>query len=252
MRILALDIERIFDERKASRPSRPRRLEGNDPEGSETDDCQAPRLFGARLPNHRGRGDRSIARHRAFLNLLRRRALLEARLGTRATPVLGSVAAMADYTPLLRRPTYFYVDGQEFWTYEEGVIPLAKGMGFVHGSGHRYRVVDLWFSIDHHGRFDDGLHVFLEKVDASDDRLKPWRPTTSWTGSRGGSTSQMRRGFIHERGPTIDGERSDSVGITQARGGSRASASSGPTGRLSHAAARPQTRRLSSAGAAFR
>ncbi|MGW7102900.1 hypothetical protein [Streptomyces sp. NPDC054883] len=42
--------------------------------------------------------------------------------------------------------------------------------------GDRYRVVDSWFSHDHHGIFDDGLHIFLEPVTEEDDRLRHLAP----------------------------------------------------------------------------
>ncbi|MCU1613015.1 MAG: hypothetical protein JWO98_555 [Frankiales bacterium] len=53
--------------------------------------------------------------------------------------------------------------------------PHTIGTGVV--LGDRYRVVDSWMSFDHHGVFDDGLHIFLERVTEDDDRLKRIAPS---------------------------------------------------------------------------
>lgn len=60
---------------------------------------------------------------------------------------------------------------------ERGFVP-AIGDGFLDGSTRRWRVVDRWFSIDHHGHFADGWHVFLAPVvpGSEDDRLKRIAP----------------------------------------------------------------------------
>ena len=69
-------------------------------------------------------------------------------------------------------PTTFYDGGREFHQ-ENGLVLLSRGDGFVWGDGTRYRVADTWLSFDKHGRFDVGLHVFLERVEegSEDDRL---------------------------------------------------------------------------------
>lgn len=71
-------------------------------------------------------------------------------------------------------PTYYHVIGGEDLPHvEESMLPLVKGDGFIWGDGKRYRVVDRWMSYDHHGHFNDGLHIFLEPVEefGPDDRL---------------------------------------------------------------------------------
>lgn len=69
-------------------------------------------------------------------------------------------------------PTTFYVGGSELPYQEESMLPVAIGDGLLH-DGTRYRVIDRWISYDHHGRFGEGLHVFLEPVEkfGDDDRL---------------------------------------------------------------------------------
>ena len=64
---------------------------------------------------------------------------------------------------------YFYLDGQLVWDSEDITESFQKGQGIIWSDGERYRVVDTWFSIDHHGHFNDGLHVFMELVDPKDD-----------------------------------------------------------------------------------
>jgi hypothetical protein len=70
-------------------------------------------------------------------------------------------------------PTTFYVDGKERPYQEETFIPLNRGDGLLDNDGTRYRVADRWMSYDHHGRFAEGLHVFLERVEpfSADDTL---------------------------------------------------------------------------------
>lgn len=53
------------------------------------------------------------------------------------------------------------------------MVPLKIGDGFLWSDGTRYRVVDRWLSFDHHGHFNESLHVFLESVEpfSADDRL---------------------------------------------------------------------------------
>jgi hypothetical protein len=73
----------------------------------------------------------------------------------------------------LALPTTFHVGREELPYQEETMIPLSKGDGLLWGDGARYRVVDKWVSYDHHGRFAEGLHLFLEPVEAfgEDDTL---------------------------------------------------------------------------------
>jgi hypothetical protein len=59
------------------------------------------------------------------------------------------------------------------------MVPLRKGDGVYLGGTHpRCRVVDVWLSYDHHGRFGEGLHVFLEPVEefSDDDTLGKFAP----------------------------------------------------------------------------
>lgn len=67
----------------------------------------------------------------------------------------------------------FYIGGEEQSLSEESLLPLEKGDGVLWGDGKRYRVVGRWFSYDHRGRFDLGLHVFLVPVEeySADDLL---------------------------------------------------------------------------------
>jgi len=62
----------------------------------------------------------------------------------------------------------FFVDDRQRVSLPEigdGVLAPADGTP-------RCRVVDRWLSFDHHGRFNDGWHVFLERIeDTDDDRL---------------------------------------------------------------------------------
>jgi hypothetical protein len=69
-------------------------------------------------------------------------------------------------------PTTYHVGTRELFQ-EEGLLTLSKGDGVLWGDGTRYRVVDTWLSFDKHGRFDVGMHVFLEPVEpfSDDDRL---------------------------------------------------------------------------------
>jgi hypothetical protein len=79
---------------------------------------------------------------------------------------------MGDRIPYVyQAPTTFYIDGEEQpHLIDEGFLNLHKGQGVIWSDGRRLRVVDSWFSFDKHGRFDIGLHVFLEEVtDEADD-----------------------------------------------------------------------------------
>ena len=70
-------------------------------------------------------------------------------------------------------PTTFYVDGEMVPYQEDTMLPLNRGDGIVWSDGTRYRVTDRWLSYDHHGHFNEGLHIFLRRVDAfsEDDTL---------------------------------------------------------------------------------
>jgi hypothetical protein len=84
---------------------------------------------------------------------------------------------MSGVPGIYRLPTYFHEGDSEvpMYTHEEGLLNLPIGTGVV--LGDRYRVVDSWMSFDHHGVFDDGLHIFLERVTEDDDRLKRIAPS---------------------------------------------------------------------------
>jgi hypothetical protein len=65
-------------------------------------------------------------------------------------------------------PTWFYLDGKQIWGEIDGVMWLHRGDGVVDGDGTRYRLADVWWSFDHHGPFDDGMHIMLEPAEADD------------------------------------------------------------------------------------
>jgi hypothetical protein len=68
-------------------------------------------------------------------------------------------------SPTPRLPTYFHhLDGLETWTVDD-YVPLPIGTGLIVAGAGDYRVADVWFSMDHHGPLDDGLHVFLAKTE---------------------------------------------------------------------------------------
>ena len=75
-------------------------------------------------------------------------------------------------------PTYIYIDNKEVLQFDDGMLMLPKGAGVIWGDGNRYRVADTWFSIDHHGQMNDGMHIFLEVVmDPEDDLPKKILPS---------------------------------------------------------------------------
>jgi hypothetical protein len=83
-------------------------------------------------------------------------------------------------TPIaLALPTWFHINGEESSYQEETMIPLSKGDGLLWSDGKRYRVTDKWISYDHHGRFAEGLHIFLELVEefGEDDTLGNLAPS---------------------------------------------------------------------------
>ena len=84
---------------------------------------------------------------------------------------------MADFPGVYQWPTYFHKanDPAVLSMQEHGLLNLPVGTGVLLRGG-RYRVVDSWFSYDHHGVFDDGLHIFLEPVAEEDDRLRRLAP----------------------------------------------------------------------------
>jgi hypothetical protein len=62
-------------------------------------------------------------------------------------------------------PTTFYeVGSDKELHHENGLLLMSKGHGLLWGDGTRYRVADTWLSFDKHGRFDVGMHVFLERI----------------------------------------------------------------------------------------
>lgn len=82
---------------------------------------------------------------------------------------------MDRFPGILRFPTYFHEGDKEVWMYEDGLLQLANGTGLIL-KGECYRVVDSWMSFDHHGRFDDGMHIFLEVAKDKDNRVKQLAP----------------------------------------------------------------------------
>ncbi|MEU9032776.1 hypothetical protein AB0D46_35785 [Streptomyces sp. NPDC048383] len=84
---------------------------------------------------------------------------------------------MADSPGVYQGPTYFHEANGSAVLYmqENGLLNLPVGTGVLL-RGDRYRVVDSWFSYDHHGVFNDGLHVFVELVTEEDDRLRHLAP----------------------------------------------------------------------------
>lgn len=68
-------------------------------------------------------------------------------------------------------PNHFlhFDDGRET-EIESRLMPLPQiGSGYIDGDGHRYRIVDVWLSHDHHGHHNDGYHVWLDDVSHSPD-----------------------------------------------------------------------------------
>jgi hypothetical protein len=77
-----------------------------------------------------------------------------------------------DYEPWINN---FYVDREFVWQEEYTQTPVAIGDGLLHPgmskNYRRYRVLDIWYSHDSHGRFDVGRHVFLKDVTGTKDDL---------------------------------------------------------------------------------
>lgn len=75
-------------------------------------------------------------------------------------------------------PVSYYRDGESepFFIDEasDALLP-SIGDGWLWDDGTRYRVVDLWHSFEHHGRLNDGPHVFLESVEPGSEEDRPHR-----------------------------------------------------------------------------
>ncbi|MYU23724.1 hypothetical protein [Streptomyces sp. SID8352] len=83
---------------------------------------------------------------------------------------------MTDFPGVYQWPTYFHeANDSAVLSQQQGLLSLPVGTGVLL-RGDRYRVVDSWFSYDHHGVFNDGLHIFLEPVAEEDDRLQHLAP----------------------------------------------------------------------------
>lgn len=63
-----------------------------------------------------------------------------------------------------RLPTSFHVGAKE-WFQAEGILHLPNGTGVLGNNGDMYRVVDSWLSFDHHGRYGEGMHIFIEPAE---------------------------------------------------------------------------------------
>ena len=59
-----------------------------------------------------------------------------------------------------RQATTFHVGSEELQRVD-GVVHLPLGTGILGGGGEMYRVVDSWLSLDDHGRFGRGMHIFM-------------------------------------------------------------------------------------------
>lgn len=70
-------------------------------------------------------------------------------------------------------PTFFHVGySEDDWFIEEqGYLPIQVGQHILGPRGDFYKVVDVWFSFDHHGLFGDGQHVFMEPAELPRDQM---------------------------------------------------------------------------------
>ncbi len=59
-----------------------------------------------------------------------------------------------------RQTTTFHVGSEEV-QHVDGVVHLPLGTGILGDGGEMYRVVDSWLSLDDHGRFGHGMHIFM-------------------------------------------------------------------------------------------
>lgn len=66
---------------------------------------------------------------------------------------------------------YVSLNGESLWQEEYEWIPPVIGYGIESPDGKRYRVVDVWIIHPKHGRFEYGVHAFLEPVSPRDDLL---------------------------------------------------------------------------------
>jgi len=66
---------------------------------------------------------------------------------------------------------HYWVDGEWAWQDDTYHWPVQKGDGMIvaRQGYRRFRVVDVWYSDDNHGRFDIGRHIFLEDVTGAED-----------------------------------------------------------------------------------
>lgn len=71
-------------------------------------------------------------------------------------------------------PTHYW-RGSEYLRQDVGEPPpLTIGCGLIletpaYAGSARWRVVDIWISYARHGRFDPGVHAFLELVSTNED-----------------------------------------------------------------------------------
>lgn len=72
-------------------------------------------------------------------------------------------------------PTYFHLgyDEAEWWVEEQGYLPIQIGQHILSGNGELYKVIDVWLSLDHHGVFNDGQHVFMERAELPREQFTP-------------------------------------------------------------------------------
>ncbi|HEV2123922.1 MAG TPA: hypothetical protein VGW38_14250 [Chloroflexota bacterium] len=82
-----------------------------------------------------------------------------------------TIARMDDKPWLQLQPTNFYIDGKYVRQHAGGVLTLPNGTGVTWEDGRRLRVIDSWYSFDHHGRMDTGMHIFFEDVTDRDGDL---------------------------------------------------------------------------------
>jgi hypothetical protein len=86
--------------------------------------------------------------------------------------------------------TFHLPDGvsQDSWLDARDV---TVGMGIIWGNGARYRVADVWFSLDHHGAIGSGYNIFLHEVEVggADDRPKLMHPDYYVTDDLAGNVS---------------------------------------------------------------